>query len=34
MEEAGNARLIDRKYELVEDARLRFEGHKVPLIEV
>jgi predicted transcriptional regulator len=34
LEEAGIARPIDRKYELVEDARLRFEDHKVPLIEV
>lgn len=34
LEEAGTARLIDGEYELVEDARLRFEVHKVPLIEV
>ena len=34
LEEAGTARLIDGEYELIGDARLRFEDHKVPLIEV
>lgn len=34
LEEAGIAQQIDRKYELVEGAPLRFEDHKVPLLEI
>jgi hypothetical protein len=34
LEEAGIVRQIERKFELVETAPLRFEDHRVPLIEI